>query len=93
MRRLWVVSYDVASDRRRARLAAWLLGKGDRVLESVFECAWSAEQMPAVRARLVQLIDPAEDHLRLAPVCAACREVSLADGRYRARQHTCLWVV
>lgn len=52
MRRLWVVCYDIADDRRRTRLERWLLGQGDRVLESVFECVWRADQLPAVRAQL-----------------------------------------
>jgi len=93
MRRLWVVSYDVVCDRRRAKLAQWLLGQGDRVLESVYECCWRGDQMPAMRQRLVDMIDPREDRLRLAPVCARCREASLADGRQRARLHTCTWIV
>lgn len=93
MKRLWVVSYDVACDRRRERLAQWLLGQGDRVLESVYECAWTADQMPAMRARLAALIDTGQDRLRLAPVCVACREASVADGRHRGRAHACLWVV
>jgi CRISPR-associated protein Cas2 len=93
MRRLWVVSYDMACDWRRARLAQWLLGEGDRVLESVFECAWPADRMPAVRQQLSALIDPKVDRVRLVPVCAASREASIADGQKRDRQHICVWVV
>lgn len=35
---LLVVAYDVANDRRRVRLHTLLLGYGDPVQESVFEC-------------------------------------------------------
>lgn len=93
MKRLWVVCYDIACDRRRARVDRWLLGQGDRVLESVFECVWRAEQAAAAQARLRGLIDPAADALSLSPVCAACRAESLVNGQRRAACHACLHIV
>lgn len=87
MRRLWVVCYDVADDRRRQRLAQWLLGQGDRVLESVYECVWRADQLAAVRERLQALIDPGADALSLSPVCLACRGSAVADGQHRGTAH------
>lgn len=93
MARLWVVCYDVADDRRRRRLAQWLLGQGDRVLESVFECVWRAEQLPAVREQLQSLILAKEDALSLTPVCLACRAEAVADGRHRAARHVSCHIV
>lgn len=92
MRRLWVVCYDIADDRRRARLEHWLLGQGDRVLESVFECVWRADQLPTVRARLRRGIKPDADRLRLMPVCADCREASVVNGSRRAAAHPSFFV-
>jgi CRISPR-associated protein Cas2 len=34
---IWLVCYDIGSDQRRTRVAAWLLRFGKRVQESVFE--------------------------------------------------------
>lgn len=93
MRRLWVVCYDIGCENRRARVQRWLLGQGDRVLESVFECVWRAEQAAAARDRLHRLIDPAADTLSLSPVCADCREASVVNGQRRAAVHTCFHVV
>ncbi len=93
MKRLWVVCYDIACDRRRARVDRWLLGQGDRVLESVFECVWRAEQAAAARETLLRLIDPAADSVSLSPVCAACREASIVNGQRRAANHPCFHVV
>lgn len=93
MKRMWVVCYDVADDRRRARLDKWLSGQGDRVLESVFECVWRAEQLPAVQARLAGLIDAEHDALSLTPVCHACREAAVADGQHRAAAHPSCHIV
>lgn len=87
MRRLWVVSYDVADDRRRQRLADYLLGWGDRVLESVYECVWRADQLPQVRRELTALIEPAEDRLWLVPVCRRCRAAAQVNGRHHAVAH------
>ena len=93
MKRLWVVCYDVSCNRRRYRLARWLQGQGDRVLESVFECVWRGDQLPAIRARLLRLIDPATDALSLTPVCAACRGDAMVSGQRRAAAHTACHVV
>jgi CRISPR-associated protein Cas2 len=69
---LVVFAYDIASDRRRARVVRWLMGFGDRVQRSVFEC----ELTPA---RLEQAWDGArrllgrDDRLSVYVLCAACR--------------------
>lgn len=93
MNRLWVISYDIACDRRRARVHRWLSGQGDPVLESVFECVWRGDHLPAVLASLRRLIDPSADRLRIAPVCATCREASVVNGQRRAAAHICFHVV
>ena len=93
MQRLWVVCYDVSDDRRRYRLDRWLSGQGDRVLESVFECVWRGDAMHAVRKTLASLVNPAEDALSIAPVCAHCREASVINGQRRAVAHVCFHVV
>jgi CRISPR-associated protein Cas2 len=93
VKRLWVVCYDITDDRRRARLERWLLGQGDRVLESVFECVWRAEQLDNVRAELRRRIDPKSDKLRLTPVCATCRQASVVNGQRRGAAHPCFHIV
>lgn len=85
--------YDIADDRRRRSVEQWLLGQGDRVLESVFECVWRAEQVAAAHERLSAWIKPAEDSLSLTPVCADCRRASLVDGQRRAAAHPHFHVV
>lgn len=83
MRRLWVVSYDISDNTRRQHVASYLLGWGDRVLESVFECVWRADQMPAVQRQLQTLIDPAADRLWLIPVCHRCCQAAQVNGQLR----------
>ncbi len=64
-----LVSYDVSTvDRegqaRLRRVAKACLDYGQRVQNSVFECVVDPAQWVTLRARLVELIDPAQDSLR-----------------------------
>lgn len=82
MRRLWVVSYDISDDLRRTELVRYLEGWGWRVLESVFECAWRADQIPQVRQALEAIIDTGADQLWLVPVCQHCLRAAEVNGRH-----------
>ena len=69
---LIVVSYDVADDRRRTKLAHALKDFGARVQYSVFECLLEADQVERLRLRIERLISPEEDSVRLYRFCADC---------------------
>lgn len=68
----WVVAYDSPSDKRRRKLAVLLEGYGVRVQESVFECELPDELFHRLRARLLRLIKPEEDAVRLWPLSRRC---------------------
>lgn len=59
-----VVSYDVVCDRRRARLARLLNGRGRRVQDSVFECDLSREGLARLHTEALALIDATCDSVR-----------------------------
>ena len=64
-----LVTYDVSTEtlagrRRLRRVARACLDYGQRVQHSVFECEVDPAQWAALRARLVEEIDPAQDSLR-----------------------------
>ncbi len=64
-----LITYDLRTDdaagrRRLRRVARACLDYGQRVQYSVFECELDPAQWTALRARLVDLIDPARDSLR-----------------------------
>jgi CRISPR-associated protein Cas2 len=67
-----VVSYDVVSDRRRARVARMLKGFVARVQKSVFEGEVSESRLEELRGRLMKEIDPGEDSVRIYFLCARC---------------------
>ena len=64
-----LVTYDVATDspegrRRLRRIARACEDVGQRVQFSVFECEMDPARWTALRARLIDLMDPSEDSLR-----------------------------
>lgn len=66
---LMLITYDVntqdtAGRRRLRRVARACLDHGQRVQLSVFECEVDPAQWTALRARLIQEIDPQKDSLR-----------------------------
>ena len=69
---LYVLVYDVANDRRRARLHEALKDYGSPVQRSVFELDVTPGQADAMMRRVAKLIDEAEDTVRLYRLCAAC---------------------
>ena len=76
---LMLVTYDVATGdaagRRRLRRVARLCQDfGQRVQYSVFECDVDAAQWAALRARLIDAIDPESDSLRFYRLGANWRD-------------------
>lgn len=67
------ICYDVADDRRRARVAATLKDFGPRAQRSVFEADLSPERFERLLRRLRRLVEPGEDSVRLYRLCEACR--------------------
>jgi CRISPR-associated protein Cas2 len=66
---LVLITYDIKTDsaggpKRLRNIAKTCLDFGQRVQYSVFECDISPAQWTELRARLVNLIDPATDSLR-----------------------------
>jgi CRISPR-associated protein Cas2 len=70
---LIVISYDVANDRRRTRLAKELENFGRRVQYSVFECLLDVRQLERLRTRLLRRIEASEDSIRIYSLCQDCR--------------------
>jgi CRISPR-associated protein Cas2 len=69
----WMVTYDIADDRRRITVARILRGCGRRVQESVFECRLTPGEWRWVRRRVTLAIDRSSDSVRWYPACLDCR--------------------
>lgn len=88
-----VVSYDVADDRRRTKVADILLGSGERVQFSVFECHLTQEELKRLRAKLSQVIAGAEDSVRFYALCERCQQAVAVEGKGAATEDHDFYVV
>ena len=69
-----VVSYDVADDKRRLKMAKTLLDfVGERVQRSVFECFIEPRQFDRLQQRLRRWLDGEQDSVRFYILCESCR--------------------
>lgn len=75
-----VVSYDVADDRRRARVASEMENFGRRVQYSVFECHLSDAQIIDLETRLQAIIDWDRDRVRYYRLCERDARRIVMDG-------------
>lgn len=72
---MYIVSYDVSSDRRRRKIATTLEDYGKRVQYSVFECDLTDRRYKELYSKLVKLTTEMEDgSVIFYPLCANCRE-------------------
>lgn len=71
-RTLYVIAYDIPSDRRRTKVHKTLCGFGQWTQYSLFECHLTDKERLTLRAKLDKLLEPEEDCVRFYPLCAAC---------------------
>ncbi|MGQ0765412.1 MAG: CRISPR-associated endonuclease Cas2 [Gemmatimonadota bacterium] len=63
MRRRYVIAYDVADDKRRAKIFTLLEGYGDHVQFSVFIADLTAPELVKLRTGLLVLMNEREDQV------------------------------
>ena len=84
---LFVVSYDIPSDRRRVQVHKMLSGFGEWRQFSVFECFLTAKQYLGLQERLRALTDAGEDRIRIYRLCASCMNKVESVGLDRPHDH------
>ena len=72
---MYLISYDISSDRRRAKVSRELENYGRRVQYSVFECRIGKQKMLELYAKLIRLMqDEEEGSIRIYQICTSCEE-------------------
>jgi len=71
-RTLYIIAYDISSDRRRTKVHKTLCGFGDWTQYSLFECYLSDKELLTLRDKLDKILEPEKDSARFYPLCAAC---------------------
>jgi len=91
---LYLITYDIADDRRREDVATLLSGYGPRVQLSVFECEIrTRREATALRASLRNMIDPVEDQVRLYPLDERAARGVVVLGARVIEERQDFWIV
>lgn len=84
---MYIVSYDISSDRLRNKVAKLLEGYGCRVQYSVFECEIAENHFHKLRGELTVLLTGSEDAgIRIYDLCGKCEKKILIIGEDTAHQ-------
>ena len=75
-----MVTYDITSDRIRARVRKTLYDHGTRVQYSVFECELTRSQQETLQQTLAGQIET-DDSIRWYPLCKWCTERIVIQGQ------------
>jgi CRISPR-associated protein Cas2 len=68
-----LVSYDIADDRQRNKVATLLEARGTRVQYSVFECNLTEVQLVGLKKKLAKFVKE-DDSIRFYRLCKECVE-------------------
>lgn len=72
-RRHYLVTYDIADDRRRNDVFKTLTGFGDHAQYSVFFCELDGRELAQLRGRLRVIVNHAEDQVMIVDLGRAVR--------------------
>lgn len=73
---LYVIAYDIPSDRRRTKIHKILSGFGQWTQFSLFECYLTEKQYLQLRQMLADHLQAGEDSVRFYTLCDTCRSRS-----------------
>lgn len=75
VRKMYVISYDITSDRLRNKISKELENYGRRVQYSVFECRIEEKQFQRLYEKLLLLMDDeSEGNIRIYKLCGKCNQ-------------------
>lgn len=76
----YLITYDVAKNKRRKKVSDLLLEYGVRIQYSVFECDLEERDVFLLERKLTDLIDPSSDSVLFYPLCKKCLPKRLKLG-------------
>ncbi len=80
MKHLYLVCFDIVSDKIRYRVVKILLKYGTRVQKSVFECFLDDRQYLRLKSEIEQKLDFAQDSVRYYLLCRNCEKNIVISG-------------
>lgn len=82
-RSFYLLAYDIADDRRRAKIARALESLAERVQDSVFEAWLTQAELDRLLRKTGKIMKMEEDSLRVYFLCQDCRGKVRAVGAGR----------
>jgi len=80
MKIAYIISYDIANERRLNRIHNYLKGQGVHLQKSVFYCLLSRERLKKIQDDLQQKINNSVDDIRIYPLVANFKPIILGQG-------------
>lgn len=80
-RLFYLLTYDIADQKRRAKIAKAMEALGDRVQYSVFEAWLTSAELEKLLKKVGKILNTKEDSLRIYLLCGTCREKIRHIGR------------
>lgn len=77
IRKRYLFSYDIADDKRRAKVFKTLVGLGDHVQFSVFICELNDKELQVAKGKIAELIHHREDQMLVFDMGSSEREMDL----------------
>ena len=77
---LWLICYDIESEKARLRAAQAILRYGERVQRSVYECHLNQRELEGLQRELEGIVDRTTDRVRFYPQCKRDRAAIRVDG-------------
>ena len=71
---IYIITYDIADNKRRLRVAKTLESWGYRIQESVFQLRLDTATLARVRSSLAVLISESDDVIHIYPICSSCAD-------------------
>jgi CRISPR-associated protein Cas2 len=87
-----VVSYDIADDKRRTRVAKKLKDFGVRVQYSVFECILEQEKIEEMKKVISPLLTE-EDSVRVYYLCESCKKKIKSYGEKGVTEDPAVYII
>lgn len=79
---IYVISYDISSNRMRTKLAKILEGYGVRIQYSVFECRLTEKRFLKLYAEIFQMTEQLEEgSVRFYSLCKNCEDKIVTIGK------------
>lgn len=69
---MYLIAYDISSNKRRRKVLDALRDFGLPVQRSVAECELDAARLQTLWRRLTPLVDRRKDQVRIYPLCQSC---------------------